>query len=390
MLEIFFFVAMSISGIYAMNDQLTNGVISTGAVDIKLDTYQIDNQGQMINYDYNSKKVSPGETISYIPQVSNIGEDCYLRVKVNYVNENVDFINYVTGFSNELNKIGEYYYYNKVLNQNDVLKIFDTIKIPNNIKDLTDDNKIKLEIIAQAIQDINFEPDYSAEDPWKGINPTESIDISHDIETDLQIDIKYENGISDDFIIPANFFENLKRSMPGDSFTNSLEIRNLRKNEVKYFLRFTTAGLIDKDIELLGKMNLTILNQEGKVLYSGKFLEQDRILLGEYKLNQTDKLTFNVSVPADLGNDYILLNPRATLIFSAEYKEKDIIKRNDKIENPGTGDKIDWAITIFLISSIGMVIVRLLEFRERENIDSINLKNNNINPVNGEKGEKDE
>ena len=178
--------------------------------------------------------------------------------------------------------------------------------------------------------------------------------------------------------------------MPGDSFTNSLEIRNLSKNEAKYFLRFTTAGLIDKDIELLGKMNLTILNQEGKVLYSGKFLEQDRILLGEYKLNQADKLTFNVSVPEDLGNDYILLNPRATLIFSAEYTEKDIIKKKDKIDNPGTGDTIDWAITIFLISSIGMVIVRLLEFRERENVDSIDVKNNNINPVNGEKGEKDE
>ena len=377
---------MSISAIYAMSNQITNGVISTGAVDIKLDIYRLDGQSQLINYDNDGKKVFPGEIISYIPKVSNIGENCYLRVKIEYVNDSVNFSNYVTGFSNELTKIGEYYYYNKVFNSEDVLKIFDTIKIPENIEQITDEKRIK--IIAQAIQERNFEPDYSLGDPWKGITPTESIDISHDIERELEIDINYEDGIRNDFIVPANFFENLKKSMPGDSFTNSLEIKNSNKNSVKYFLRFTTDGLIDKDIELLSKMNLTILNQAGQVLYNGKLLQTDNILLGEYKLNQTDKLTFNVSVPMDLGNEYILLNPKASLVFSAEYKEKDIIKRKSK--NPETGDTIDWAITIFLISSIGFVTVLLLDFNERRNIDSIDLKNNNIYPINGEKGEKDE
>ena len=364
-------MTMCISAIYAMSDQMTNGVISTGAVDIKLDIYKSDGQGKMIDYGQDETKRVTGEVISYIPQVSNIGDNCYLRVKVEYIKDGVDFSNYVTGFSNELTKIGTYYYYNKVFKSNDVLKIFDTIKIPENITQITDNKKIKIKIIAQAIQEMNFEPDYSLGDPWKGINPTESIDISHDIETDLQIDIKYEDGIRDDFIIPADFFENLKKSMPGDSFTNSLEIKNLNKNDAKYFLRFTADGLADKDIELLGKMNLTILNQPGQVLYEGKFLEQNKIFLGEFKYNQTDKLIFNVSVPSDLGNEYILLNPRATLVFSAEYKEKDIIKRKDKNTNPGTGDTIDWAITIFLISSIGLVIVRLLDFNERKNIDSI-------------------
>lgn len=379
---------MSISAIYAMSNQITNGVISTGAVDIKLDIYRLDGQSQLINYDNDGKKVFPGEIISYIPKVSNIGENCYLRVKIEYVNDSVNFSNYVTGFSNELTKIGEYYYYNKVFNSEDVLKIFDTIKIPENIEQITDEKRIKIKIIAQAIQERNFEPDYSLGDPWKGITPTESIDISHDIERELEIDINYEDGIRNDFIVPANFFENLKKSMPGDSFTNSLEIKNSNKNSVKYFLRFTTDGLIDKDIELLSKMNLTILNQAGQVLYNGKLLQTDNILLGEYKLNQTDKLTFNVSVPMDLGNEYILLNPKASLVFSAEYKEKDIIKRKSK--NPETGDTIDWAITIFLISSIGFVTVLLLDFNERRNIDSIDLKNNNIYPINGEKGEKDE
>ena len=379
---------MSISAIYAMSNQITNGVISTGAVDIKLDIYRLDGQSQLINYDNDGKKVFPGEIISYIPKVSNIGENCYLRVKIEYVNDSLNFSNYVTGFSNELTKIGEYYYYNKVFNSEDVLKIFDTIKIPENIEQITDEKRIKLKIIAQAIQERNFEPDYSLGDPWKGITPTESIDISHDIEREMEIDINYEDGIRNDFIVPANFFENLKKSMPGDSFTNSLEIKNLNKNSVKYFFRFITDGLIDKDIQLLSKMNLTILNQAGQVLYNGKLLQTDNILLGEYKLNQTDKLTFNVSVPKDLGNEYILLNPKASLVFSAEYKEKDIIKRKSK--NPETGDTIDWAITIFLISSIGFVIVLLLDFNERRNIDSIDLKINNINPVNGEKGEKDE
>lgn len=204
---------MSISAVLAVNDQMTNGIISTGLVNIKIDTYKVDNQGQKIKYDDLNKKVMPGDVVSIIPQISNLGAECYVRVKVNYINDNVDFINYVTGFSSELSKIGDYYYYKKALNSKEELKIFDTIKIPNNVNDLTNEKQIKLEVIAQAIQDKNFEPDYTLADPWKNLNPTDSVEDSYSIDTDKEyskIDVKFQNDIKNDIVIPNDFFENLK------------------------------------------------------------------------------------------------------------------------------------------------------------------------------------
>ena len=383
---------MSISAVLAVNDQMTNGIISTGLVNIKIDTYKVDNQGQKIKYDDLNKKVMPGDVVSIIPQISNLGAECYVRVKVNYINDNVDFINYVTGFSSELSKIGDYYYYKKALNSKEELKIFDTIKIPNNVNDLTNEKQIKLEVIAQAIQDKNFEPDYTLADPWKNLNPTDSVEDSYSIDTDKEyskIDVKFQNDIKNDIVIPNDFFENLKNAMPGDVITTNIEIKNLNKKIAKYFLRFDTDDEYQKDIELLNKIHLTITNKLGQVLYNGKILKQENILLGEYSLNQSENLSLKVSIPADLSNEYIDLNPKVSIIFSADYKEKDIIKKKDTEDttvNPKTGDQIDWAITIFIISAVGLIIVILLELREIRNIDSIN----NIYPTNGEKGEKDE
>ena len=177
--------------------------------------------------------------------------------------------------------------------------------------------------------------------------------------------------------------------MPGDVITTNIEIKNLNKKIAKYFLRFDTDDEYQKDIELLNKIHLTITNKLGQVLYNGKILKQENILLGEYSLNQSENLSLKVSIPADLSNEYIDLNPKVSIIFSADYKEKDIIKKKDTEDttvNPKTGDQIDWAITIFIISAVGLIIVILLELREIRNIDSIN----NIYPTNGEKGEKDE
>ncbi len=388
LLRIILILAMSISAVYAMSNEMTNGIISTGVVDIKIDTYKIDN-GQEVSFGDAKKDVTHGEVVSIIPKIANYGESCYVRVKVNYVNSNTDFKNYVTNFSSDLNKVGEYYYYDKVLKPNESIKLFDTIKIPDNVYDLITGNEVKLEIIAEAIQDKNFEPDYTLADPWKNVNPTKCINTAYNIDTEGQyskIDIKYEDNINNDIIVPEEFFNNLKTAMPGDTVVNYLEIKNSNKKSVKYFLKLGTEDTSNaKNIELLSFIDLTITNQEGNVIYTGKLLNQDKILLGKYSLNEGDKFEFKVSVPNDLDNEYVNLNPKLSLIFTADYEEEKNIK------NPMTGDSIDLTITIFLLSSIGLIVVILVEHFGRRNIDSINKNNFNLNiPNNGKKGEKNE
>ena len=81
--------------------------------------------------------------------------DCYLRIKVNYIDDETNFINYVTGFSEDFTKYGEYYYYNTILKSKDNVKIFDSITIPEDVSSRISDGKIKLEVIAEAIAEAN-------------------------------------------------------------------------------------------------------------------------------------------------------------------------------------------------------------------------------------------
>ena len=92
---------MSISGVYALTTQNTSGVLSTGFVDVKLQTYELNSENEEVEFSEN-KKLLPGETISFIPKVINLGANCYIRIKINY--NSLDFSEYVTGFSSNFEK----------------------------------------------------------------------------------------------------------------------------------------------------------------------------------------------------------------------------------------------------------------------------------------------
>ena len=365
---------MSISGIYALKTETTNGVFNTSVVDIEIETYKLDANNQESIYDEDNKKVMPGEVISLIPKVENLAEDCYVRIKVNYIDSNTNFIDYVTGFSNNLEKHGDFYYYNKVLNSKDIIKIFDTIRIPESISNNYENETIKLEIIAEAIQAKNFEPDYSLEDPWKDVKPTERINNSYDINKN-KIKIEYGDNTSDEVYVSDDIFKNLKGMMPGDVTNNSIEITNKKKEKTKYYVRFNVDenNIIEK--ELLSKVNLVVTDQKGQVKYNGNIVTNEKLLLCELEYNTNEKLFFKISLPKELGNEYSTLNPNFTLIFSEEYEGKG--SDSGSKENPQTGDSVNTAITIFFLSSICLVIVMILGYREKrkENIDSIQFKN---------------
>lgn len=386
---IIFFIMMNISGIYALTNQATNGSLSTGVVDIKIQTYKL-NDGNEEIYS-NVKKVHPGEVVSFIPKIENFGEKCYVRVKIKYIDDTINLDDYITNFSNSLEKHGEYYYYNKVLNPEEKLQLFDTIKIPDNISN-EDNSEIPLEIIAEAVQEKNFIPDYSKENPWGDIIPEKRIDNTVNINTNKEkskITIKYESGIDSNINVPNNFLENISKVMPGDNFKEYVEINNDKKN-AKYYMQIIIDEKYLLEKELLSKIKLHITNKNGQVIFDGNIGNTGRVLLGNYNINENDRFEFNISVPFDIGNEYTTLNPVLDIVFSAEYDDipngqpnSGSVSKNENsiskyvqnlLTNPKTGDKIDWAITMFFISSIGLIITIILGYREKkkEDIDSIN------------------
>ena len=77
---------MTTSGIFAVANQNLNSSISTGNVDVNLEIYKDDN-GEEVLYGEDTTKVMPGDKLSFIPKVNNLAEDCYVRFKVDYIDE---------------------------------------------------------------------------------------------------------------------------------------------------------------------------------------------------------------------------------------------------------------------------------------------------------------
>lgn len=364
---------MGISGIYAGTAQITSGQSSTNGVDIKIQTFKLNSENVEEKYEESTKVVMPAEVISFIPKIENLGAKCYVRAKIFYINEDVDAETYITGISSEWEKHGEYYYYKNALNSEEIVKLFDTIKIPQNIGEITSSKKIKLEITAEAVQEKNFEPDYTKEDPWQGIVPTQSVNTEYNIDTniDKNITINYENGTGSDIEVSDEFLENMKDIMPGDSYSSSIKIKNTNKKNAKYYLKLDLDGLNEIEIGLLEEIDLIITNKQGKVIYSGKLRNVENVLLGKYDIGEEDEFDLKMSVPKDLANKYAGIYPKLNWTFSVDY-DKDTTKENNDNQNksnPQTGDKINVSITIFLISSMGLLVVMLLDYKEKRNIE---------------------
>lgn len=364
---------MSISGIYAATSSLNNGNFNTSGIDIKVQIYKLNSENVIVKYDDNNKIVVPSEVVSFIPKIENNGASCYVRAKIFYIDENIEASDYITGISNEWKKYGDYYYFLEAVSPEENIKLFDTIKIPENVREITHNSKLKLEIVAEAVQEKNFEPDYTKDDPWKGIVPVQSTNIEYDIDTtdDENVTITYENGANGDVEISNGFFDDMKNIMPGDTYSSSIKIKNTNKENAKYYLKLNLDGLTEKEIDLLNEIDLVITNKAGKVIYKGKVKDAQNILLGKYNIGEEDEFNLKISVPIDLSNKYAGIYPKLNWTFSVDY-DKDTTKENNDNQNksnPQTGDKINVSITIFLISSMGLLVVMLLDYKEKRNIE---------------------
>ena len=357
-LGLFFLSLMTISGIYATAVQVTEGKLYSGGVDIEVKTYELNNTNNIEELDDESK-VMPADVLSVIPIIKNNGEKCYIRIKFFYINENIDATDYITGFSFNWIKRGDYYYYPKALNKGESIKVFDTIKIPENIEKITNSKRLKFEIIAEAVQEKSFVPDYGESDSWQGLVPEQVINSKYDLDINdnSNIVVEFQNETNQDIELLSDFFSNMKNILPGDKYTGCVKIRNTNKKDARYYLalKFGNVG----EPGLLLPVKLLIKNQDGQVIYNGYIENGKKVFLGQYAMGEETRLDMEITFPKESENEYEYIDSKLEFIFSSDYNKV----------NPQTGDSIKVAITIFLFSAIGLVIVMLLEHRVRRNID---------------------
>ena len=355
LLGIIFFIIFSISGIYALVDDVINNtesVISTSYVDIKLEEYQ---NGEP--YTKENEVVMPGEVVSLNTKINNLGINCYVRAKIEYILNNTEYSesNYINGNYKNWTKRDDYYYYDSILNQGEVINLFDTIQIPSNIINEFSGDKLIVHILVEAIQAKNFDGN------WDGVEIKETVNKSYSMDSEGRSEVIYENNADKYIDIGDGLFNNLGGLLPGDSVSDQIIIDNNSSNKIKYFLSIDTTNLSQEEIELLENVEITINNSKNKELYKGKLREVNNILLGTYNSGSKETINFNVSIPTNLDNEYSKIATKIIWILS-------VSEENDSA-NPKTWDlKFDLSITLFMTSALGLLTVMIIEkIKEEKN-----------------------
>lgn len=362
---------MGVSGTYAVGNGSSGGnAFSTGAVDIKLDEYTLNENNEEIPYTGQYENVIPGQKLDLIQKIKNLAADCYVRAKITLmIDDGQNLPLQMNGMPAYWKKVGEYYYYTQALNNGEQIKIFDQIVLPETMQNQDENKQIILQVTAEAVQASNFNINYESENPWNNIEIQTCIHNNYPIaggDDVKQMTIQYENNTKKYINVPDNFVEDLSKMMPGDNKAEQLKIENTDKKSAEYFLSIDNANLSENEKNLLKQITIKIKNSKGQEIFSGNMAELNKISLGTYKKSEGDKLTVEIQVPENLGNEFAGINPSLIWKFSAKYEEEE--SAIDGKSNPKTGDfKFDLSLILFFTATIGLIIVLVLMRAEKKN-----------------------
>ena len=188
-----------------------------------------------------------------------------------------------------------------------------------------EDEKITLQIDVDSIQSKNFTPDFEGESPWGLIEIQECI---HEgpysinqvaVAKPNKMGIVYEGSSKELVKNSEDFFMNFTTLMPGDTFTDQVELKNNHKNAMKLFFRTES-----ENTELLSQIQLKLTLVSGSketVVYEGPLASEaltDKILLTQLSPKETEYLKFSIYMPEKLDNEYTLLSDDVKWFFSTE------------------------------------------------------------------------
>lgn len=374
-------------GVWAINKSEVSVVnnISTSIVDIDLKTYtEEDNKIIPIEEKQKPLVVMPATKISQIPRISNKAIDCYIRATIDIENKNnVDYpitVDNLSGFTDDWIKNGEYYYYTKIFTTGSTVDLFDTITVPEEwdtqyeggkeeIKDYYTQNAWDVTVKVDAIQSNNFTPDFENSNPWgeegKDYEIQECIhEDGYDVTTfravtPSELSVVYEGDSQKLITSQDDFFSGFATLTPGDEIEGIFTLRNTADSKQTYFFK---TEVLEPDNDLLNQMELTITTTtDGKQVYSGSLNSKE---LKEYmelcKLGKgkSENVSFRVSVPKELDNQYTLNTGKVKWYFKTTAEEKEI----DKPAPVKTGDalfveNIIWAI-VLVVAVIFLIVMK--------------------------------
>lgn len=361
-------IATSSSFILAdrIKDISFNNQYGTGSVSISLAQYSLDASGQII--EARSGTVQPGEQVSYIPVLTSNRADCYVRAKVsielddNLVKENVGYKN-LFGQSKEWKRVGDYYYYTRVLHNQIPLIIFQGLDIPESwSKDEHCPGGFTVRIKADAIQAANFTPDFESSSPWGSvvIEHEKEYDPTDYCETAMPYNTPNELTVTDGTALESktrDLFGNFSYFMAGDTFTDILYVNNNSKNRVKLFFRMKNGG------GQLGDKTRIKVSCGNKTYYNGKISSMNSRWqkLTSIDAGQSKKLKFTLTLAKESNQEYSVLRDDVIWQFRTTSDEMP----SHKVSSVKTGDNTKLLAWCCLFLSVLLLLIQAVRVRRR-------------------------
>ena len=182
--------------------------------------------------------------------------------------------------------------------------------------------------------------------------------------------VRYEGGAEAFVFLPGSahsdndLFEKFKGVMPGDVITQRITLRNTTGKQVRIYLR---ADAVDeKHRAFLSQLNLQISCGDEEIFdaaVSETAQLTENTLLGTFKASGSTELTVTLTVPLDLGNEYMATMGVVPWTFLAEEVPED--------DTPHTGDSFElgaWLLAAGMI--LAAILVVLLQMK-RQRVQTI-------------------
>lgn len=175
--------------------------------------------------------------------------------------------------------------------------------------------------------------------------------------------VRFEGGAEKFVFLPgtafsdSDLFDNYKMVMPGDVLTQRITVRNTSEKQVRIYLRAEPVD--DRYSDFLSCINLQVSAKDGQIFdaavsETGQLTENT--LLGTFKRGGSTDLVLTLTVPYDLGNEYMCTMGIVPWTFLVE----EVIEEPD---TPHTGDDFElgtWLLAAAMIlAAIAWVLFQM-------------------------------
>lgn len=320
-------------------EHVFNNELETSGVDVRIEQFR--ETGDGVVSAEGTVPVLPGETVSYMPKVTNLKEDSYVRVKFELRGESgaktVAGDSCIRGLNPGWVHRGDYYYFTGIMGKAEEEYVFSSIVIPEEMS--RPGEQLKIYGTVDGIQAANFTPDFDSSHPWGSVE----IQQARDGEKGRVAVRTARSMNSPDFTYARegtfecsteDLFSNFDRFRPGDSCSETLTMKNDSQDQMEVYFRTENCNS-----EVLREMELTIA-LGGTPVYNGNLASPELesfMKIGTIDRGKAGKLQFEIKMPASADNRYSLLKENVTWIIAVREGEKAAVDDKAAADANATG-----------------------------------------------------